>query len=232
VLRRDQEGLVLRAKIQGELLRPRGQRQDGLLLTMDGGAAAKLWTEFAAPLRAFLARRAPDVDVGDVLQDVFLRIHHHLPDLRETERIDAWIFRIARNALADSMRARARRGALTDPAAADEAAANDGDELRAAEKELLPCLAPMIARLEDPYRAAIELTELGGLTQAEAAKRAGLSVSGMKSRVQRGREQLKTMLLACCQIENDGRGGIVDYEIRDAGASACNACGPPPAKGR
>jgi hypothetical protein len=44
-----------------------------------------------------------------------------------------------------------------------------------------------------------------GLTQAEAAKRAGVSVSGMKSRVQRAREQLKAMLLRCCEIDVDRR---------------------------
>ena len=32
----------------------------------------------------------------------------------------------------------------------------------------------------------------------------------MKSRVQRGREQLKNMLLACCEIELDVRGGVID----------------------
>ena len=49
--------------------------------------------------------------------------------------------------------------------------------------------------------------ELEGLTQQTAAKRMGLSLSGMKSRVQRGRARLKQMLDDCCLIELDRRGG-------------------------
>jgi RNA polymerase sigma-70 factor (ECF subfamily) len=50
------------------------------------------------------------------------------------------------------------------------------------------------------------------LTQHEAAKQVGLSVSGMKSRVQRGRQMLKTLLLEYCQIELDCRGSVINCE--------------------
>lgn len=79
----------------------------------------------------------------------------------------------------------------------------DGAELRA---ELAGCLAPLIARLPETYREALALTEFQGITQAEAGARLGLSVSGMKTRVQRGRGQLKDLLLDCCHIELDSRG--------------------------
>jgi RNA polymerase sigma-70 factor (ECF subfamily) len=57
--------------------------------------------------------------------------------------------------------------------------------------------------------------ELQGLTQQAAAKRIGLSLSGMKSRVQRGRQQLKRMLDGCCRIQLDPRNGVTDYTMRD-----------------
>jgi RNA polymerase sigma-70 factor (ECF subfamily) len=72
----------------------------------------------------------------------------------------------------------------------------------------------MIARLAEPYRMAIELTSQQGLTQTEAAKRAGTSVSGMKSRVQRARRRLRQMLLRCCAVDVDRRGGVSDYHLR------------------
>jgi len=210
----------------------RGQRESRLPSTIEGGAASALWSDFAAPLGAFLARRAPPgVDPDDVLQEVFLRIHKHLPGLRETERINAWIFQIARNALADAMRARRRFHATEDRLAAENPEADDSiGEASGAGQELALCLAPMIARLGEPYREAIELAELHGLTQTEAAKRVGLSLSGMKSRVQRGREQLKAMLLACCRIEVDSRGGVVDYARRDSSPPSCGKCASPTAK--
>ena len=69
-----------------------------------------------------------------------------------------------------------------------------------------------MARLPAIYRDALQLTDLDGLTQAEAATRVGLSTSGMKARVQRARSQLKALFVLCCEIELDRRGGIIDYQ--------------------
>lgn len=181
-----------------------------------------LWAEFAQPLRAFLARRVPPgVEADDLLQDVFLRVVRHLGTLRATDRPESWLFQIARNALSDSLRARLRRDGRTDPLDA-ELPASDVD-VEAAEAELAPCLTAMIGRLAEPYRTAITLTSIEGLTQTEAARRAGVSVSGMKSRVQRGREHLRHMLVRCCEIAVDVRGGVSDFHLREAGA-----CGAAP----
>jgi RNA polymerase sigma-70 factor (ECF subfamily) len=45
----------------------------------------------------------------------------------------------------------------------------------------------------------------------------------MKSRVQRGRRQLKAVLEACCRIDLDNRGGIVAYQPREP--DSCTRCG-------
>ena len=72
-----------------------------------------------------------------------------------------------------------------------------------------------MARLPSPYREAITLTELQGLTQKDAAEMMGVSLSGMKSRVQRGRERIRAMFEACCEISLDCRGRVVACEARD-----------------
>ena len=79
----------------------------------------------------------------------------------------------------------------------------------------------MVERLSRDYRDAINLVELEGLTQQDAAKRMGISLSGMKSRVQRGRKQLKQMLDDCCLVELDRRRAVIGYEVRDASCDAC-----------
>lgn len=179
---------------------------------------AALWNAFAPPLRAFLARRVPaGVEADDLLQDVFLRVVKHLDSLRSTERPEAWLFQIARNALRDSLRARQRKDGRTDPLEID-LPADVHTAVPESEEELAPCLTPMIARLPEPYRTAIELTSVQGLTQAEAARQIGMSLSGMKSRVQRGREQLRQMLVRCCEINVDVRGGVSDFHPRSADA--------------
>jgi RNA polymerase sigma-70 factor, ECF subfamily len=173
-----------------------------------------LWSEFHRPLGAFLAKRARrPSDVDDLLQEVFVRIHKRIETIARADRVDAWIFQIARNALIDFERIRATRN---DPRASGGEAL---EALAAAEaedgpSELAGCLGPMIAALPEPYREAIRLTELEGLTQAEAAERTGVSLSGMKSRVQRGRDRLKKMILDCCHVELDARGAVIDYQPR------------------
>jgi len=59
------------------------------------------------------------------------------------------------------------------------------------------------------------MTVLQGMTQEEAASRVGISLSGMKSRVQRGRGKLRNLFEACCKIELDVRGKPIDVEKRE-----------------
>jgi RNA polymerase sigma-70 factor (ECF subfamily) len=72
-----------------------------------------------------------------------------------------------------------------------------------------------VSRLPSPYREAITLTELRGLTQKDAAEKVGVSVSGMKSRVQRGRERIRDLFDQCCKISVDRRGKVVECAPRN-----------------
>jgi RNA polymerase sigma-70 factor (ECF subfamily) len=89
-------------------------------------------------------------------------------------------------------------------------------------EELATCLMPMLDRLPQTYREAVVLAELDGLTQREAAEQLGLSLSGAKSRVQRGRKALRLMLDECCHVQLDAGGRPMDYSVRDG---SCNGCG-------
>jgi RNA polymerase sigma-70 factor (ECF subfamily) len=180
-----------------------------------------LWRELRTRLLSFLRRRvATPEDAEDLLQDIFLRIHENATKLREVESVTGWVFRAARNAVTDYYRRRAAFAGATE-ALAEEPAAPLAQEDSAAEEELSHCLRPLIAALPVNYGEALALTELEGKTQGEAAESLGLSPSGMKSRVQRGRVKLKEVLLDCCHVEMDRRGGVVDYEPRDAARCRC-----------
>lgn len=192
---------------------------------MTGGAEAAIWAEFAAPLRAFVRRRVPEtIDAEDVVQDIFLRILRHLPALAAAERVDAWVFQVARSAVADALRAHGRRDGRTDAVDMDALEDPAADDAPSAAAELTPCMTPFVRRLAEPYRTALELTTLQGLSQQEAARREGISLSGMKSRVQRARDQVRELMLRCCDVELDVRGSVMDYAVRDR-----SVCGPAPA---
>lgn len=68
------------------------------------------------------------------------------------------------------------------------------------------------ADLPDPYQQAVRLFELEGVPQQEIADRLGLSLSGAKSRVQRGRDRLRALLFDCCTFERDRRGNVIGVE--------------------
>lgn len=98
------------------------------------------------------------------------------------------------------------------------------DDEHEAEQALARSVGPFIAMLPSPYREALTLTELQGLTQKEAAERVGISLSGMKSRVQRGRQQLRKALEDCCHIALDARGRVIACEVRADGKLPGGCC--------
>lgn len=170
------------------------------------------WNELADTLRAFVARRVdPPEDVDDLVQTTLERALAGHPRLERPERLSAWVHRIARRAIADHYRARSRarrRLAPLDPELAAPPPATAGDEDRPA--EVVAALLPLfLGRLPEPYREALAWTELDGLTQAEAAARAGISLPGMKSRVQRGRRMLEAELTRCCSLALDARRKVI-----------------------
>lgn len=167
-----------------------------------------LWEEHRTRLRGYIAKRVRDADaVEDILQDVFLKAHNHLHALKSRESVAAWLFRIASNAVADHFRSQRPWVELADELASPEP---EPDPVG----ELATCLQPLIADLPETYRSALTLSEIEGLTQREVASLLAISLSGAKSRVQRGREKLRQRLQDCCVIEI-GRHGIIDYEPRD-----------------
>jgi len=175
-------------------------------------ATPELWQDVSGRLRPFIAKRVPAPEVDDVLQDVFVRMQRGLGGLREDEKLTSWLFQIARSSIAEHARSRVRH-----PLAADEPPelpAPVVDDDRDAARSLSSCVALFVGRLPSPYREAVTLVELEGLTAREAAEMVGISVSGMKSRVQRGRQQLRDMFEECCVIALDARGKVTDFAPR------------------
>jgi RNA polymerase sigma-70 factor (ECF subfamily) len=182
---------------------------------MIGPEARGAWKELERRLRPYLARRvASPADIDDLLQDIFVRMHQGLATLRDEERFGGWVYRIAHSAIIDKLRQRARSPVLDSCDDVDASAPVDtaGEQLQS---DLGECVALFVGRLPSPYREAITLTELEGLTQKEAADMLGVSLSGLKSRVQRGRDKIRHMFEECCQISVDCRGRIIDCEPRE-----------------
>lgn len=188
---------------------------------MDGRPRDQLEHAFVA-LRTdvvrFVARRVPADAVDDLTQEIFLKMHTHAAELRDSDRVAPWLFRIARNAVVDHLRRRrshASLEAVDEPAVQEETVPNFNAEMAA-------WLGPTLDLLPEAYREALVFTEIEGLTQRELAERTGLSLSGAKSRVQRAKQLLEGIVRACCDLEVDARGNIVACSPR--ARSACRSC--------
>lgn len=177
---------------------------------IEGDTRANAHRELAARLRPFVARRVSPCDTDDVLQEIFLRVQRGLATIRDDERFGAWVYQIARSAIADQRRTRARHPLAGEDPPEEVAPAGDEEEGGSAKDVLARAVVPFVAMLPSPYRQAITLTELEGLSQKEAADMLGISLPAMKSRVQRGRARLRQLLDECCVIALDARGRVVE----------------------
>jgi len=176
------------------------------------------WTTFEARLRRYVRRRLDPASVDDAVGDILLRLARNQSELGAARNPLAWAMRVAANVVTDHYRRRAaEQRALSAVDAEEDFQQPAPESAETAASEFSRCLIPFIEELPERYREALLLVEIQGLTQAEAAARAGVSVSGMKSRVQRGRDKLKTALLRCCAVELDSRGGLIDYRRRSRG---------------
>ena len=186
----------------------------------DTEIAARVWAEAGRRLKNFIARRvARPEEAEDILQDVFYKIQKHVGELEDAAKLYPWIFRLTRRAIVDHYRATKRPEADSEAILAALAVEPDARDIEA---EVAGWLRPMIDELPAKYREALLLADLEGLTQQALAARLGVSLSGAKSRVQRGREKLRALMLACCRLEFDRSGRIVEYRQK---ASECRACG-------
>ena len=177
-----------------------------------------IWTEFAERLGQFIRSRVSDrAAAEDILQDVFLKVQKKLGQLDDPSKLQSWLYLIARNAIIDHYRAKKPTTEIPESLPAEDHTNGDPEI-----EGLKAAFRRMVYSLPDPYRDAIVLTEFEGLSQKQLSERLGISLSGAKSRVQRGREQLRKNLLACCQLEFDRRGSVIDCAPRQK--TSCPEC--------
>lgn len=165
-----------------------------------------LYTQLHDQLCLYICSRTGYADEAeDILQDVFLRIHANIDSIRDLNKLEGWIYQVARNCIIDYYRRQRRAVELTEDFPQETVEEDDPYASR------IPYVRELVNTLPQPYRQAILLTEYEGLTQKEMADQLGISLSGAKSRVQRARQKIKELMLECCHYEFDMRGAILDY---------------------
>jgi len=168
------------------------------------------WAETLDRIKAFVAARVDDPELAaDITNDVVARSIAS----GALERVDnpvAWLYRSARNAVIDHYRTRHVHQPLDGLDAWPDPGPTD-NRPNAATRELARCLQPMLHQLPASARDALTRVDVDGQTHQQAADQLGLSVSGMKSRVQRARRDLKGLLEQCCTVRVDNAGAVTAY---------------------
>ena len=143
-------------------------------------------------LRACAALADPG-SAEDLAQETFLRAYRALPTFAGTSSLRTWLLGIARHTCADELRRRQRRRRLLRRLApATNVASTDG----LTELELL------VRDLPDSHRDAFVLTQIVGLSYAEAGAVMQCPIGTVRSRVARARAALID------QLQTGGRGSV------------------------
>jgi len=169
-----------------------------------------LYESLRKPLLSFIIQKTGDeVKAEDILHDVFLIAQEQIGSLKDTTKIEGWIYSIARNAIVDEYRNRK-------PITQSEIESNISEQ---ADETVIERLADSVQmfmeRLPEPYQTALMLSDIKNIPQDEIAKRLGLSLSGAKSRIQRARKMLKALYLECCSFEQNKYGMVLSCEPKN-----------------
>ena len=143
----------------------------------------------------------------DIVQEALARALERLAQLREPERLEAWLFRILANCWRDAMRARFDADDIEELGAVLESQ-EPGPEQRHAASQLARRVRAAVARLPMGQRQVVTLVDLGEVSYAEAAEILEIPVGTVMSRLCRAREALRQMLVA------DGPAEVVVLEDR------------------
>ncbi len=168
------------------------------------------WDKHESELRGWLRGRLGNPhDAEDMLQDLFIKAMRQDRKFCEIANARAWLFEVARNAVADRLRLKKEQVELPDDLAAEQ-------EETPAIESLAACLPHALSELSDEDRDAITRCDLEGMSQEDYARLQNLTLPGAKSRVQRARKRLREHLSDACQVKFDDAGKVCCFVPRNA----------------
>ncbi|WP_286966359.1 MULTISPECIES: RNA polymerase sigma factor SigE [Arsenicicoccus] len=134
-------------------------------------------------------------DAEDLTHDVFVRVFRSL-DRYQPGTFEGWLHRITTNVFLDRMRRkqRIRFDALSDEGAARLPSREIGPEQAYADGTFDDDVQRALDALKPEFRAAVVLCDIEGLTYDEIADALGIKLGTVRSRIHRGRAQLRSAL--------------------------------------
>ncbi len=171
-----------------------------------------IWNQYSEELLGFLITRTGKKDLAeDLLHETFIKVHLKIENLRDHTNLRPWLYRICSNILMDHYRKKSTQFSTE---------INTHEEQDSTHSPA-HCLLPLIEKLPEIYRSALILSEIKGLKQAKVAEVLNISVSGAKSRIQRGKRILQEGFMECCNYTLNEKGMLVGENMS---LEECKVC--------
>jgi RNA polymerase sigma-70 factor (ECF subfamily) len=169
----------------------RSRRRAELMARVQDGdrESCRILLDDIGPMIAnFLRRRIADrEELEDVYQETLMAFFQARHTYQPSRPLEPWLFAIARNTAADHARRYWTRASL-------EQLTDEIQEAAAEESHSDPDLEAAMARLPERQRQAFAMLKLEGLSIAQAANRAGVSVGAFRVRAHRAYKALRKMI--------------------------------------
>lgn len=133
-------------------------------------------------VRRLCALLVDSASADDLAQETFLRAYQSFTTFRGTSSLRTWVFAVARHTCLDELRARGRGRRISEHHRPEGVSSHDpaGDIV----------VADLLGALDEDRRSAFVLTQVFGLSYAEAARVCGCPIGTIRSRLARARRDL------------------------------------------
>lgn len=173
----------------------------------------KAWNEFSGKLLSYIRTKVDTVeDAEDILQNVFIKVGSNIDSFDPNSNLNAWLFTITKHKIIDYYRSKRMVISLDDHQKVDVEVVDEPLD------DPFCCLDEHISCLPEKYGTVIVQSEIMGIKHKDIAKRLGISLSAVKSRVVRGRVLLKDKFVQCCKYKLNKQHKLV-------GESGCESDG-------
>ncbi|MHB1698630.1 MAG: RNA polymerase sigma factor [Acidobacteriaceae bacterium] len=147
-----------------------------------------------AKFLGFLLSRVDEGAAEDILQSAYIRALEKGGQIKKSESVVAWFYRILRNAIVDHFRRDAARNRAHEQNAAEVPISYEAE----VEANLCKCVEGVIRTLNEDYRKALERVDLGGESVADFARSEGTTPNNASVRLHRARKAAAKKLTQVC----------------------------------
>lgn len=177
----------------------------------------EIYETFRKPLFYFILKNVSNKNIAeDLLHEVFIKAYTNFDNLKEKEKIQSWLYMIARNTITDYFRKK-------------QISSTEHTDLFFEEKveesvlnELSCCLKTLIEKLPQNQKEVLEAVYFNEETLVEYSQKNDLNLSTVKSYSKRAKDKLKSVFNDCCTFQKNNQKEIVDYKHK-GDSCICNS---------